>query len=60
MRFIVGKAEAIPLPDNSQDAVTGIFLFHELPPKIRRLVLSECALAQLHVAAHSRVFLSDG
>jgi ubiquinone/menaquinone biosynthesis C-methylase UbiE len=23
MRFIVGKAEAIPLPDNSQDAVTG-------------------------------------
>jgi ubiquinone/menaquinone biosynthesis C-methylase UbiE len=42
-RFIVGKAEAIPLPDNSQDAVTSIFLFHELPPKIRRVVLSECA-----------------
>jgi ubiquinone/menaquinone biosynthesis C-methylase UbiE len=42
-RFIVGKAEAIPLPDNSHDAVTSIFLFHELPPKIRRLTLSECA-----------------
>jgi ubiquinone/menaquinone biosynthesis C-methylase UbiE len=42
-RFIVGKAEAIPLPDNSQDAVTSVFLFHELPPKIRRKVLSECA-----------------
>jgi len=42
-RFIVGKAEAIPLPDNNQDAVTGIFLFHELPPKIRRSVFSECA-----------------
>ena len=42
-RFIVGKAEAIPLPDNSQDAVTSIFLFHELPPKIRRVVFSECA-----------------
>jgi ubiquinone/menaquinone biosynthesis C-methylase UbiE len=42
MRFIVGKAEAIPLPDNSQDAVTGTFLFHELPPKIRRKALSEC------------------
>jgi ubiquinone/menaquinone biosynthesis C-methylase UbiE len=42
MRFIVGKAEAIPLPDNSQDAVTSIFLFHELPPKIRRKALSEC------------------
>src|SRR5262249_50368603 len=41
--FIVGKAEAIPLPDNSQDAVSSIFLFHELPPKIRRKVLSECA-----------------
>ena len=43
MRFIVGKAEAIPLPDNSQDAVTSVFLFHELPPKIRRIVFSECA-----------------
>jgi len=42
MRFIVGKAEAIPLPDNSQDAVTSIFLFHELPPKIRRRAFSEC------------------
>ena len=43
MRFIVGKAESIPLSDRSHDAVTSIFLFHELPPKIRRLVLSECA-----------------
>ena len=42
MRFIVGKAEAIPLPDNSQDAVASIFLFHELPPKMRRVVLNEC------------------
>jgi ubiquinone/menaquinone biosynthesis C-methylase UbiE len=42
-RFLVGKAEALPVPDNSQDAVTSIFLFHELPPRVRRLVLSECA-----------------
>jgi ubiquinone/menaquinone biosynthesis C-methylase UbiE len=42
-RFVVGKAEAIPLPDNSQDAVTSIFLFHELPLKVRRIVFSECA-----------------
>jgi ubiquinone/menaquinone biosynthesis C-methylase UbiE len=42
-RFIVGKAEAIPVPDNSQDAVTSVFLFHELPPKIRRLALGEFA-----------------
>jgi ubiquinone/menaquinone biosynthesis C-methylase UbiE len=41
--FIVGKAEEIPLADNSQDAVTNIFLFHELPPKIRRITLRECA-----------------
>ena len=43
IRFIIGKAEAIPLPDHSQDAITGIFLFHELPPKVRRRVFSECA-----------------
>jgi ubiquinone/menaquinone biosynthesis C-methylase UbiE len=42
-RFIVGKGEAIPLPDNSLDAITSVFLLHELPPKIRRLVFKECA-----------------
>jgi len=41
--FVVGKAEAIPIPDNSQDAVTSIFLLHELPPKVRRSVLHECS-----------------
>jgi ubiquinone/menaquinone biosynthesis C-methylase UbiE len=41
--FVVSKAETIPLPDSSQDAVTGIFLFHELPPKVRRSALRECA-----------------
>jgi ubiquinone/menaquinone biosynthesis C-methylase UbiE len=41
--FVVGNAEVIPVPDNSQDAVTSIFLFHELPPKVRRIVFSECA-----------------
>jgi ubiquinone/menaquinone biosynthesis C-methylase UbiE len=41
--LVVGKAEAIPLPDNSQDAVTSVFLFHELPPKVRRAALRECA-----------------
>jgi len=41
--LMVGKAEEIPLSDNSQDAVTSIFLFHELPPKIRRLAMRECA-----------------
>jgi ubiquinone/menaquinone biosynthesis C-methylase UbiE len=41
--FVLGKAEAMPLPDNSQDAVTSIFLFHELPPRIRRIAIRECA-----------------
>ncbi|HXM31655.1 MAG TPA: class I SAM-dependent methyltransferase, partial [Xanthobacteraceae bacterium] len=43
MNFAVGNAESLPLPDASQDAVTGIFLFHELPPKVRRIVFRECA-----------------
>jgi ubiquinone/menaquinone biosynthesis C-methylase UbiE len=42
-RLVVGKVEAIPLADNSQHAVTSIFLFHELPPKVRRSALRECA-----------------
>ncbi len=41
--FIVGNAEAIPLPDQSQDIVTCVFLFHELPPDIRRAVTVEIA-----------------
>jgi ubiquinone/menaquinone biosynthesis C-methylase UbiE len=39
----VGNAEWLPVPDESQDAVTSIFLFHELPPKVRRIVFRECA-----------------
>ena len=39
----VGKAEALPVPDESQDALTSIFVFHELPPKVRRVVFRECA-----------------
>jgi ubiquinone/menaquinone biosynthesis C-methylase UbiE len=43
INLVVGNAEAIPAPNDSQDAVTGIFLFHELPPKVRRIVFRECA-----------------
>jgi len=43
IRFVVAKAETIPCPDNSQDAVTGIFMLHELPPDVRRGVFRECA-----------------
>jgi ubiquinone/menaquinone biosynthesis C-methylase UbiE len=41
--LVLGAAEMIPLPDHSQDAVTSIFMLHELPPKIRAAVLGECA-----------------
>src|SRR5205807_672867 len=37
------RRQAIPLPDESLDAVTSIFMFQELPPKVRRIVLSEFA-----------------
>jgi ubiquinone/menaquinone biosynthesis C-methylase UbiE len=43
MHFIVGNAESLPVPDESQDAVTGLYLFHELPPKVRQVVFRECA-----------------
>jgi ubiquinone/menaquinone biosynthesis C-methylase UbiE len=43
INLVVGNAESIPVPDDSQGAVTSIFLFHELPPKVRRIVFRECA-----------------
>jgi ubiquinone/menaquinone biosynthesis C-methylase UbiE len=41
--LVVGNAEAIPAPDASFDAATCIFTFHELPPRVRRNTLRECA-----------------
>jgi ubiquinone/menaquinone biosynthesis C-methylase UbiE len=41
--LIEGNAETIPLPDASQDIVTSVFLFHELPPDVRRRVAAEIA-----------------
>lgn len=41
--LLAADAESIPLPDASQDVVTSIFLFHELPPEVRRRVTSEIA-----------------
>ena len=43
VRLVVANGEMIPLPDESQDAVTSIFMFHELPPKVRRVVFAEFA-----------------
>jgi ubiquinone/menaquinone biosynthesis C-methylase UbiE len=39
--LMVGDGTRIPLPRNSQDAVTSIFMFHELPPATRRLTFRE-------------------
>lgn len=41
--LVHGNAEAIPLPDASQDIVTCVFLYHELPPDVRRQVTAEIA-----------------
>jgi ubiquinone/menaquinone biosynthesis C-methylase UbiE len=40
---LLGNAESIPLASQSVDAVTSIFLFHELPPEVRRTVSREIA-----------------
>ena len=41
--FIQANAEHIPFEDASQDIVTCVFLFHELPPEVRRTVTAEIA-----------------
>jgi ubiquinone/menaquinone biosynthesis C-methylase UbiE len=43
INLVVANAEAVPLADASQDAVTASFVLHELPPKVRRLVFRELA-----------------
>lgn len=41
--WLKANAERIPVADASQDFVTSIFLFHELPPEARRRVAAEFA-----------------
>jgi ubiquinone/menaquinone biosynthesis C-methylase UbiE len=40
---IEGNAESLPFPDGSFDLVAAIYLFHELPPRVRALVAAEMA-----------------
>jgi ubiquinone/menaquinone biosynthesis C-methylase UbiE len=42
INLLVGSAESIPASDASFDAVTSIFMFHELPPAVRRIIFREC------------------
>src|SRR5262245_23608994 len=41
LNLVVANGEAIPVSDESQDAVTCVFLFHELPPHVRRKIFGE-------------------
>jgi ubiquinone/menaquinone biosynthesis C-methylase UbiE len=43
VRFVEAKAEATGLPEASFDLITAVYLFHELPPKIRVEVAAEIA-----------------
>jgi ubiquinone/menaquinone biosynthesis C-methylase UbiE len=43
VNLIVANAEAIPAKDNSCDAVTNVFMLHELPPEVRHTVIGEAA-----------------
>jgi ubiquinone/menaquinone biosynthesis C-methylase UbiE len=43
INIVVANGEALPVKSNSQDAVTNIFMLHELPPKVRRIVFREFA-----------------
>jgi ubiquinone/menaquinone biosynthesis C-methylase UbiE len=43
VKFLTAPAEAMPLPDAKVDAAVSIFVFHELPPKIRTAVAKEIA-----------------
>jgi len=43
--LVVDNAEALPFREATFDAVTSVFLFHELPRATRRVVLSEMARA---------------
>jgi ubiquinone/menaquinone biosynthesis C-methylase UbiE len=41
VRLVEAAAEAMPFADGEFDVVTCIYLFHELPPRIRRSVVAE-------------------
>jgi ubiquinone/menaquinone biosynthesis C-methylase UbiE len=72
LSLVTENAESMPLADASFDVVTSVFLFHELPARARKNVLSEMRrvlkpggllviedAAQLSEAADLRVFLEN-
>ncbi|WP_420392148.1 class I SAM-dependent methyltransferase [Acuticoccus sp.] len=53
---VVGAAEALPFATGAFDVVSNIYLFHELPPKVRREVAAELARV---VAPGGRLVIID-
>ena len=45
--FLSGNAESLPFADASQDVVTAVFLFHELPGEVRDRISAEIAPSDL-------------
>src|SRR5215210_296114 len=43
LELVIADGEAMPVPGNSCDAVTSIFMLHELPPRVRRAIIREAA-----------------
>lgn len=43
IKFLKANAEELPFEDNSVDIISCVYLFHELPPKVRRIVAKEFA-----------------
>jgi ubiquinone/menaquinone biosynthesis C-methylase UbiE len=43
VNLIVANVEIIPVQNRSCEAVTSVFMMHELPPKVRRTVIGEAA-----------------
>jgi ubiquinone/menaquinone biosynthesis C-methylase UbiE len=59
INLVVANGESIPVPDESQDAVTSIFAFHELPPYVGRIFFNEFARGlKPRGAPHPRRFAS--
>lgn len=43
VEFVHANAEKLPFEDASLDVLTSIYLFHEVPPKVRRIIAREWA-----------------
>ena len=49
IELIKGNAEELPFEDNSMQAISCVYLFHELPRTIREKVLNQFFLSLIHI-----------